>query len=128
MPVGFLNDSHTREYGRFPGELTPDQLASYFHLDDADRAFIALHRGDHNRLGVAVQLGSLRMLGVFQDKLDEVPVSALRYTAHQLSITEHKGLITDKAVAKSAVLLIGSKRSVLSRADCPPSTDCRQAW
>ena len=56
MPVGYLSESQAREYGCFPDELTPDQLARYFHLDDADRAFVALHRGDHNRLGVAVQL------------------------------------------------------------------------
>jgi hypothetical protein len=65
VPIGFLSESQTREYGRFPGELTPDQLARYFHLDDVDRGFVTTHRGDHNRLGVAVQLGSLRMLGIF---------------------------------------------------------------
>jgi len=67
VPVGYLSESQAREYGCFPDELTPDQLARYFHLDDADRAFVALHRGDHNRLGVAVQLGSLRILGTFPE-------------------------------------------------------------
>ncbi|MBD4426860.1 ATP-binding cassette domain-containing protein, partial [Xanthomonas citri pv. citri] len=38
-------------------EPTSDQLVRYFYLDDADRAFVAEHRGDRNRLGVAVQLG-----------------------------------------------------------------------
>ena len=42
MPVGYLSESQAREYGRFPDELTPDQLARYFHLDDADRAFVAV--------------------------------------------------------------------------------------
>lgn len=97
MPVGFLSENQAREYGRFPGELTSDQLARYFHLDDADRAFVALHRGDHNRLGVALQLGSLRMLGMFLEKPEAVPVSAQRFTARQLSLAEPEGLLAEYA-------------------------------
>lgn len=97
MPVGFLSDNQARDYGRFPSELTPDQLARYFHLDDADRIFVASHRGDHNRFGVAVQLGSVRMLGMFLEKPEDAPASAQRYVAHQLSIAELEGLIADYA-------------------------------
>jgi TnpA family transposase len=86
LPVGFLTDSQTHHYGRFAGEPTPDQLARHFHLDDADRAFVAEHRGDHNRLGVAVQLGSLRLLGAFLDDPTIAPTSAVRFAADQLSI------------------------------------------
>lgn len=97
MPVGYLSESQVREYGRFPDELTPDQLARYFHLDDADLAFVAVHRGDHNRLGVAVQLGSLRMLGTFPEDPTAAPVSALRFTAQHLSLTEPEELIAEYA-------------------------------
>ena len=86
MPVGFLTDDQVRRYGRFLGEPTPDQLARHFHLDDADRAFVAEHRGDHNRLGVAVQLGSLRLLGIFLDDPMQASASAVRYAADQLAI------------------------------------------
>lgn len=95
MPVGFLSESQTREYGRFPGELTPDQLARYFHLDETDHGFVATHRGDHNRLGVAVQLGSLRMLGVFLEDPSQVPATALRFSARQLSFSDPERLIAD---------------------------------
>ena len=94
MPVGFLTDSQTREYGRFSGEPTPDQLARHFHLDDIDRAFVAEHRGDHNRLGVAVQLGSLRFLGTLLEEPARAPASAVRFAADQLAITGSAELMT----------------------------------
>ncbi|SMD12266.1 Tn3 family transposase [Rhizobium sp. RU36D] len=95
MPVGFLTESQAREYGRFTGEPTPDQLARYFHLDDADRGFVSTHRSDHNRLGVAVQLGSLRMLGVFLENPGQVPATALQFIARQLSFSDPERLIAE---------------------------------
>ena len=86
MAVGFLTDGQSRNYGRFAGDPTPDQLTRHFHLDDADRAFVAEHRGDHNRLGVAVQLGSVRLLGTFLEDPATAPASAVRFAADQLSI------------------------------------------
>ena len=100
VPVSFLTDSQTREYGRFAGEPTPDQLARYFHLDDTDRAFVAEHRGDHNRLGVAVQLGSLRFLGTLLEDPALAPASAVGFAADQLSITGSAEFMT--IYAKSA--------------------------
>lgn len=93
MPVGFLSDDQALRYGRFVGDPTAEQLARHFHLDDADRAFVAEHRGDHNRLGVAVQLGSLRLLGMFLDDPTEAPPSVTRFAADQLAMSASTDLM-----------------------------------
>ena len=93
MPVSFLSDTQASRYGRFAGDPTPEQLARYFHLDDADRSFVGEHRSDHNRLGVTVQLGSLRLLGTLLEDVGVDPASVARFAGSQLAITGTAGLM-----------------------------------
>jgi len=87
MPVSFLTQPQERRYGRFDGEPTADQLARYFHFDDADKAFIRSRRGDHMRLGVAIQLGAVRYLGAFLDDLTEAPARVSVFVGKQIGVT-----------------------------------------
>ncbi|MDS0527826.1 DUF4158 domain-containing protein [Clostridium sp. SHJSY1] len=86
MPVDFLSHEQELQYGRFTSKPSSEQLAKYFWFDDQDCQIIFQHRHDHNRLGFAIQLGTVRFLGTFLTNPIDVPSNVITYVARQLKI------------------------------------------
>jgi hypothetical protein len=88
VPVEFLTDEQAAAFGRFTGEPSRAELERFFFLADTDRELIGRYRGEHNRLGFAVQLGTVRYLGTFLADPVDVPWAVIEYMAGQLDVVD----------------------------------------
>jgi hypothetical protein len=88
VPVEFLSDDQVASFGQFVREPSRAELERFFFLDDADRVVVARRRGEHNRLGFAVQLGTVRFLGGFLPDPLDVPWPVVEFLASQLGVVD----------------------------------------
>ncbi len=86
MPVSFLTESERERLQRIPEEIPPDTVTAFFTLTETDFVLVRTQHGDHNRLGVALQLCLLRYLGFCPPDITAVPEKAVTYVAVQLAI------------------------------------------
>lgn len=88
MPVEFLSDEQAEAYGTFAEEPTRPELERFFFLDDVDRDLIALRRTEHHRLGFALQMCTVRYVGLFLEDPLAVPWPVVEHLAVQLDIED----------------------------------------
>jgi Domain of unknown function (DUF4158) len=62
---GLLSAAQVAAYGRYAEPPSVTQLERFVHFGERDRGLISRRRGDHNQLGFAAQLGTVRFLGTF---------------------------------------------------------------
>ncbi|WP_256638938.1 DUF4158 domain-containing protein [Streptomyces murinus] len=62
MPTNFLSEEQRKRFGRFTEEPDEGQLARSFLMDQTARRRAMAAKGARNRLGWALQLGTVRYL------------------------------------------------------------------
>ncbi len=87
MPGQFLSQVERERLQSFPEEITPKEVIIFFTLSDKDLALVKKRSGDHNLLGFALQLGTLRYLSFIPDNFPQLPSVVVEYVAQQLKIS-----------------------------------------
>jgi len=85
MPIGFLDNAERERLSQFPPDISNDEVIAYFTLTKSDRGIVPKTSSAANRLGVGVQIGTLRYLG-FSPKVARTPMPVVEYVAAQLGV------------------------------------------
>ena len=117
MPVQFLTDADHQRLNSFPDEITHEELHSFFLLSPDELDTVMGLRGDHNRLGFALQLCCLRYLGFFPEDLSTIPAPVVEYVASQLLLDSEilplygKRIRTRQDHQRQVQILLGYRRA-----------------
>jgi hypothetical protein len=82
----FLEDTNFQ----FNRTLTPGQLKKFFTLDQHDLNLVQKSRYDHTRLGIAIQICTLKFLGTFLADPTDVPEIVIHRLTDQLGLNNVK--------------------------------------
>ncbi|WP_353961756.1 DUF4158 domain-containing protein [Streptomyces sp. NBC_01619] len=88
MAVDYPSGDQVARYGRFSREPSPQELEVFFRLEESALAMARTKRRSHNRVGWAVQWGTVRMLGTFLSRPARVPPGVAAFVADQLGIAD----------------------------------------
>jgi len=100
---------------RFPENLTEPEVAHYFSLSEDDRRAVHRRRRPLNRLGVALQVGFLRLTGAPLNSVEMIPPQVLAHLGAELGIApprlasiralyrRHRTLFEHQGAAKQAL-------------------------
>jgi TnpA family transposase len=84
------NTNQYSTYGQYNDTLTPEQLQTFFTLDQYDLELIKRSRSDHTQLGIAIQICTLKFLGTFLPKPTIVPEVVIQKLSEQLGLKNVK--------------------------------------
>ena len=87
MSKGFLTADQREQLSTYPKELSNTNIGRFFTLTPTDLLKVSQQRGDHNRIGFALQLCTLRYLGFIPSNLLDAPQTVVRLLAHQLGVS-----------------------------------------
>jgi TnpA family transposase len=87
MSGQFLSQVERERLQSFPDEITQYEIITFFTLSDKDLALVKKRSGDHNLLGFALQLGTLRYLSFIPDNFPKLPSVVIEYVAQQLEVS-----------------------------------------
>src|SRR5712664_689174 len=73
MPVQLFTEAERARRNRFPDVIAYEELVTFFTLSERDLRSIPRSRDPHNRLGYALQLCTLRLMGFVPDDLRSAP-------------------------------------------------------
>ena len=87
MPGQFLTRVERERLQSFPLEIATNEIITFFTLSDKDLTLVKKRSGDHNLLGFALQLGTLRYLSFIPDNFPKLPSVVIEYVAQQLEVS-----------------------------------------
>lgn len=94
MPLDFLSIPERTRYESVPTTLLEADVRQHFYLTDADRLFLLPLRGGANQIGVALQLGLVKLMGFLPENWwQQMPADVTRFVARQIRI--EPGLLLD---------------------------------
>ena len=88
MPTNFRSPEQISRYARYNADPTPEDLAEFFHLKPTDQPLLDICRLPHTKLGMAVQICTLRYLNAFLASSTDVPAAVVKTVADQLGIKD----------------------------------------